>query len=112
MELFFYSMVFLLLCIGSFWLLGSLYGLFRSRKIYFPVSLAAKMAVSAVLGGFFFMIGGIVLSTLIFNADMQKRNDYERWPTVIAGTLISLLGSILTFFSSRWLIWDALQRGL
>ena len=112
MELLFYTTLFILISIGSFWILGSLYGLFRKPKMYFPISLAAKMAITAVLGGLFFMVGGVILSTVVFNGEMQKRNDYRRWPTILTGAAISTSCSIFIIYLFRFLIWDALQRGV
>ena len=76
------------------------------------MSLAAKMFVTALVAGLYLMGGGIILSTLVFNLEMQKRKDYERLPTIIAGIVISTLCSVLVVYSFRYLVWDALQRGL
>lgn len=112
MEFPLYAIVFVLMGIGSFWLVGGLYGLSRKSKMYFPLSLAAKMYVAALVAGLYFMGGGILLATFIFNAEMEKRNDYKRWPTIIAGLVISTACSALVIYSARYLIADALQRGL
>jgi len=53
MELALYLLLVISISVGSFWFLGTPYGLFRRPAIYFPLSLAAKMAISAVLGGIF-----------------------------------------------------------
>lgn len=112
MELIIYGIIFTLTSIGSFWLVGSLYGLIRNPKIYFPISLATKMSIAAVFGTLLFMVGGIVLSTLIFNSEMQKRIDYKRWPTIFIGTAISTSCLIFIYFSFQFLVWDALKRGV
>ena len=108
MELIVYFITIALISVGSFWITGSLYGLIRSPSIYFPFSLAAKMAITAVLGGFMLMIGGVILSTLVFNAEMKKRDDYNRWPTIAAGVAISVLCSTLIYFSIIGLAWEIL----
>jgi len=91
--------------IASFWLTGMAYGLIHRPAIYFPVSLATKMAAAAVFGVWFFGIG-IVLATIIFNAEMMKRPDYNRWPAVIAGILISVICTIAIYFSVLALAWE------
>jgi len=58
-----------------------------------------------VLGVWFFGIGGIVLATLIFNSEMKKRQDYSRWPIIIAGATISILCSVAIYFSVLALAW-------
>jgi len=112
MELTLYGFIFILISLGSFWLVGSFYGLLRRPKIYFPISLAAKMSVAAVFGTLLFMVGGIILSTLIFNSEMQKRKDYKRWPTIFIGTAISTSCLIFIYYSFQFLVWDALKRGI
>ena len=114
MELAIYLAIFIIIIISisSFWLLGTLYGFFKKPKIYFPMSLAIKMAATAVAGGLLFMVGGLILSTMIFNGEMKKRKDYKFWPTIITGIAISTAGSISIVFLFRYLVWDALQRGI
>ena len=112
MELIIYGIIFTLISIGSFWFAGTLYGLIRKPKLYFPISLATKMAITAIFGTLIFMVGGVVLSTFVFNSEMQKRNDYKRWPTIFIGTAISTSCSIIIFYSFRFLVWDALKRGV
>ena len=63
------------------------------------------MAAAAVFGVWFFGIGGVVLATLIFNAEMMKRQDYNRWPTIFAGAAISLVCSIAIYFAVLGLAW-------
>lgn len=73
MPLVAYILVITFVTIGCFWIAGSIYGLFhRPSSIYFPFSLAAKMAICAVVGGLMLMVGRVVLSTLVFNAEMKK----------------------------------------
>ena len=108
MELIAYFLLITLISVGSFWITGSLYGLIRSPSIYFPLSLAAKMAITAVLGGLMLMIGGVVLSTLVFNAEMKKRDDYQRWSTLACGALISVLCSGIIYFAIIGLAWEIL----
>ena len=95
--------------IGSFWATGILYGVIHRPAIYFPISLATKMAASAVFGVWIFGVGGVVLATLIFNAEMMKRQDYNRWPTILAGGIISILCSIVIYFSVIALAWGILD---
>ena len=95
--------------IGSFWLAGSIYGLLHRPSIYFPVALATKMALSAVFGSLFFMIGGVILSTLVFNAEMSKRHDYSRWPVVFSGLVISILCTVIALYSVFFLAWEVLD---
>ena len=109
MELALYFVVIALISIGSFWVAGSLYGLFRSPRIYFPFSLATKMALAAVLGGLLLMVGGVILSTVVLNEEMKKRPDYQLWPTVIAGVVISIVCSMLIYFSIFSLAWVILD---
>lgn len=109
MELVLYLIAIVFISVGSFWVLGFLYGIIRKPRIYFPFSLAAKMAITAVLGAYFYMVGGIVLSTLVFNVEMKKRDDYQLWPTVIVGVLISILCTVLIYFSVIHLAWAMLE---
>ncbi len=95
--------------IASFWLTGMLYGMIHRPAIYFPISLATKMAAAAVLGIWFFGIGGIILATLIFNSQMMKRQDYDRWPTIFTGVIISLLCTFAIYFSAIYLAWGILD---
>jgi len=46
-----------------------------------------------------------VLATLIFNSDLKKRQDYSRWPIIIAGATISILCSVAIYFSVLALAW-------
>lgn len=78
MPLVAYILVITFVSISCFWIAGSIYGLFHPPSIYFPFSLAAKMAIWAVIGGLMLMVGRVILSTLVFNAEMKKRDDYER----------------------------------
>ena len=77
--------------VAIYWILGLIYGLCHRPPIYFPLPLAAKMAVTGVLGTVFFMVGGLILATLVLRAEMMKRDDFETWPTVIAGVVISVI---------------------
>ncbi|MGD2117363.1 MAG: hypothetical protein PVG66_03325 [Chromatiales bacterium] len=105
MVLVVYFLAITFVSVGSFWIAGNIYGLFRKKAIYFPIALAVKMALSAVLGGIFLLIGGVVLSTLVFNAEMKKRSDYKPWSTLIVGAVISILCSALIFYSAIFLAW-------
>lgn len=109
MPLVAYIFVISFVSVGCFWIAGSLYGLFHRPSIYFPVSLAAKMALCAVLGGLMLMVGGVVLSTLVFNAEMKKRQDYQRWPTIIAGIVMSLLCTVIIYYSAFVLAWEIFE---
>ncbi len=109
MELVVYLVVVIIVSIGSFWLAGIIYGLFQRPAVYFPMSLAAKMAACAVFGSLLLMVGGVILSTLVFNAEMAKRSDYNRWPTIIFGALISVLCTIAIYFSVMILAWQILE---
>lgn len=46
-----------------------------------------------------------MLATLIFNSEMKKRQDYSRWPIIIAGATISILCSVAIYFSVLALAW-------
>ena len=109
MELIAYFLAVTSVSIGSFWIGGSIYGLIHRPAIYFPLSLAAKMAACAVFGTLLFMIGGVVLATLVFNAEMAKRADYSRWPTVFYGALLSMACIIVIYFSAIALAWQILD---
>ena len=109
MELVFYLVLVAVISIASFWVLGTLYGLCRRPAIYFPFSLAGKMALSAVFGGLLFLVGGIILATLVFNGEMIKRNDYRRWPTLIAGAIISIICTVIIYLSAFSLAWEILD---
>lgn len=109
MPLVAYILVITFVSIGCFWITGSIYGLFHRPSIYFPFSLAAKMAVCAVVGGLMLMVGGVILSTLVFNAEMKKREDYERWPTIIVGAIMSLLCTVIIYFSAFALAWEIFE---
>jgi hypothetical protein len=107
MDFIVYLLAITFVSIGSFWIIGVIYGLFHRPAIYFPISLAAKMAVSAILGTLFVLgIGGVVLSTVVFNIEMMKRRDYNKWTTIIAGVIISVLGIIVVYVSAFALAWQ------
>lgn len=106
MELVLYFFIVIVISVGSFWFLGTLYGLFRRPAIYFPMTLAGKMAISAVLGGIFFLVGGVILATLVFNGEMMKRADYQRWPTLIVGAVISIICTVIIYISAFTLAWE------
>lgn len=108
MTLIFYGIVITLIGMGCFWLMGTIYGLFRTPKMYFPLSLAATMTISAVLGNLLLLGGGIALATWAFNNELQKRPDYQLWPNIIAGGVISTSCSIIIFYLYILLISDAL----
>lgn len=108
MELIIYLSVVALISVASFWIAGSFYGLIHRPAIYFPISLAAKMTFCAVFGSFIFMIGGVVLSTLVLNHEMAKRRDYSKWPTIFAGVIISIVCIIFIYFSGLLLAWQIL----
>jgi len=105
MEFTAFLLAIIFVSIASFWLTGILYGLIHRPAIYFPISLATKMAAGAVFGVWFFGVGGIVLATLIFNSEMMKRQDYNRWPTIFDGVLISTVCSIAIYFAVLALAW-------
>ena len=107
-ELVAYFAVVIVISVGSFWLAGSLYGLFHRPAIYFPLSLATKMALCATFGAMLFMVGGVVLATLVFNAEMKNMDDYKQWPVLIVGALISVLCTVVIFFSVISLAWKIL----
>jgi len=109
MELIAYLFVVIFVSVGSFWVSGIIYGLVQRPAVYFPVSLAMKMAVCAVFGSLMFMIGGVILSTLVFNAEMGKRSDYRKWPTIISGLAISILCTVLIYFSAIGMAWEILE---
>ena len=109
MELVAYFFLVTLVSVGSFWLAGVLYGLLRKPSIYFPLSLAVKMALCAVFGGLMFLVGGVVLSTLVFNAEMAKRPDYRKWPTILSGLVISVACTVLIYVSVFALAWQVFE---
>lgn len=109
MELVIFFIVVTVISIGSFWITGLVYGLFHKPAIYFPMSLAAKMAFCAVFGSLLFMVGGVVLSTLVFNVEMAKRPDYNKWSTIISGVVISVLCIVAIYFSTIALAWQILD---
>ncbi len=109
MEFIAFIIVIIFASIGSFWLTGTIYGLIHRPAIYFPISLATKMAAAAVVGAWFFGVGGIVLATLIFNSEMLKRQDYNRWPTIIAGVIISILCTIAIYLSLIFMAWEIFE---
>lgn len=96
----------ILLAVGSFWLLGFIYGLLRPNPIFFPLSLAAKMAAASVLGVFLFGVGGIILATLVFNGEMSKRDDHRLWSTIVIGALISTVCTAVIYVSAFTLAWE------
>ena len=109
MEFIAFILAIIFVSIGSFWLTGTIYGLIHRPAIYFPISLATKMAAAAVFGVWFFGVGGVVLATIIFNSEMMKRQDYKRWPTIIFGVTISLICTIAIYFSVLALAWGILD---
>lgn len=108
MELVVYFFLVLLISVGSFWLVGFVYGLLHRPAILFPLSLAAKMAFCAVFGAMLFVVGGVVLSTLVFNGEMSKRADHRLWPTLLSGAVISVLCSGVIYVSIVGLAWKIL----
>lgn len=107
MELIAYFIAMLIVSIGSVWVAGFLYGLFHRPAIYFPFSLAFKMAACVVFGSLLLMmVGGPVLSTLVFNAEMKKRSDYSLWPCIVSGALISTLSAVVIYYSAFVLAWE------
>ncbi len=109
MELLIFAIAALVTSTVSFWLLGSIYGLLLHRPaIYFPVGLALKRALGAVLGVVALGFGGIVLATFIMNLEFKKRPDYRPGPTLIAGALISTACSAITFVAVFGLAWQIL----
>ncbi|MEM8661415.1 MAG: hypothetical protein AAGF35_11070 [Pseudomonadota bacterium] len=108
MELIIYLLVVAIVSVGSFWVAGTIYGLVHTPSLYFPVLLATKMAACAVFGTLLFLLGGLVLSTLVFNAEMGKRQDYQKWPVIFAGLLISLLCSVVIYIAAIGLAWQIL----
>ncbi|MEM8562165.1 MAG: hypothetical protein AAGF57_08010 [Pseudomonadota bacterium] len=109
MELIIYLLVISIVSVASFWVAGTIYGLIHAPSLYFPVSLATKMAACAVFGVLLFLLGGVVLSTLVFNAEMEKRQDYQRWPVIFAGLLISILCSVVIYVAAIGLAWQILD---
>ncbi len=108
MELIFYLFIVIFISIMIFWVLGFLYGLLRKPAIYFPFSLAAKMALVGFVGVWFFMIGGVILPALILDNAMSKRSDYKQWPTLIAGGIISLISIPLIYYIALVLAFEIL----
>ena len=109
MEFVAFLLAIIFVSIGSFWVTGTLYGFFHRPAIYFPMSLATKMAASAVFGVWLFGIGGIVIATLVFNNAMMKRQDYSRWPAILAGSVISVVCSVIIYFAVFALAWGVLD---
>lgn len=109
MELIIYLLVMLVISVGIFWFLGSLYGLLRKPAIYFPFSLAAKMALVSILGIWFMFIGGIIFPALIFDNAMSKRSDYKQWPSLIAGGIISLISIPILYYLALILAFKILE---
>lgn len=91
---------------GCFWLLGLLYGLIHRPSIYFPPSLALKMSLGAIFGSFILGFGGVVLATWLLNYEFQKRSDYRRANSIIAGLVISVIGSVVTLMAFYGLGWQ------
>ena len=108
MDLVLYLLAISLISLGSFWLMGMIYGLLHKPAIYFPLGLASKMAASAIFGALLFMIGGIVLSTLVFNHAMAKRPEYKKWPSIVSGLIISVICSVIIYVSAFFLAWEIL----
>ncbi len=98
----------LTICTASFWIFGSAYSLLRRPAVYFPPSLAVKMALGALFGAIVMGFGGVLLATWIMNAEFRKRPDYSAWPCLIAGALISLVCSAITFVAAWSLAWEIL----
>jgi hypothetical protein len=109
MALVLYFVIMIFVSVGCFWFVGNTYGLLRRPPIYFPLGLASKMALSTVVGGLLFMIGGPILSTLIFNAEMKKRNDYSRWPSIVAGGAISVVCAVIIYYAIFAIAWKVLD---
>ena len=109
LELALYLILVTCTSIAIFWLTGMAYGLMRSPAIYFPISLAAKMAVCGALGSLMFIVGGVALATLVFTIEMAKRPDYQQWPAILAGSVISLVSLILIYLSVVVLAWQILD---
>jgi len=109
MEFIAFILAIIFVSIGSFWLTGTMYGLIHRPAIYFPIYLATKMAAAAVFGVWFFGVGGVVLATLIFNSEMMKRQDYNRWPTIFIGVIISVICTIAIYYSVLGLAWGILD---
>lgn len=105
MELILFFILATIVSIGSFWVAGLTYGLIHRPSIYFPLSLATKMAICAVFGALMFMVGGVILSTLVLNAEMAKRPDYKKWPTIVSGLVMSVLCTVVIYFSVFSLAW-------
>ena len=109
MEIVLYFAVVTIISVGVFWIQGLVYGLLRPNSIYFPLSLAAKMAALAVVGALLFMIDGVILATLMLNAEMKKRSDYVAWSTITVGIIMSLVGSAVIYVSAFALAWQILD---
>lgn len=109
MQLVMFLLIITFISIMSFWISGTVYGLIRKPSIYFPITLAIKMAICSVFGSLMFMIGGVILSTFVFNYEMQKRADYKKWPTIISGLFISILCTVSIYFSTITLAWKILD---
>lgn len=109
MELIAYFLAVSAVSIGSFWMLGSLYGLLHRPAVYFPLSLATKMALCAFFGSFLFVVGGALLSTVVFHAEMAKRPDYKKWPVILSGLLISTICCAIMYVSVISLAWTILE---
>ncbi|SMF17778.1 hypothetical protein SAMN02745866_01169 [Alteromonadaceae bacterium Bs31] len=106
MELVVFFLLLAFISVGLFWLTGTIYGLLRRPAIYFPFTLALKMAAAAVFGTLLFIFGGLVLSTLVFTFEFKKRPDYRPLPIVLAGVTISLICSIALYFIAFFLAWQ------
>lgn len=98
-ELGLYFAAVTLVSIASFWVTGLIYGFLHRPAIYFPLSLAAKMMVCALFGSLLFVIGGLILSTLVFNGAMSQRADYVAWSSILAGGVISVIGSVVMYYA-------------
>ncbi len=95
--------------VGSFVVLGFVYGLVHRPQVLFPPKLAIKMAVAAVVGAPFFALGGIALATWVMQIEFQKRADYKPLPNILAGIIISTVGSLAILAALYILPWTMLE---
>ncbi len=89
--------------IALFWIQGLIYGLIRSPAVYFPFSLALKMAGASIAGALVLGFGAIVLPTAVFVFEFKKRDDFVMWRSVVIGVLISAVGFFGTLFATYWI---------